>query len=249
MKKAGNMTNLEKYFPYRKEQVNYLINCSKKHKFVYVETPKVACSTIKRVLQLIEVDGDESKLSTQVHDRGKSPLASPLSVDQDLDELFEGDGYFRFSFVRNPYSRILSAYLDKLVKNDWERRRLLPTLGYNENDRITLLQFLEAIKDIPNIDKDIHWTPQSYILQRHKVNYDFIGRFENFSAGFERVIRKIKPDAGKQLFHARADHHKTDANSKLLKYIGPKEAELILEIYGSDFEVFRYSCDPHFGAV
>ena len=249
MQKTETSTGLAEYFPYGKEQVNYLINCSKKHKFVFVETPKVACSTIKRVLQFIEVDGDKSKLPKDVHDRKNSPLLNPINIGVDLDELMSGDTYFRFCFVRNPFSRILSAYLDKVVENEWERNRLLPTLGFAKDAKISLLQFLKAIRQTPHIHKDIHWTPQSYLLQKHKLNYHFIGRFENFAAGFRQVIKKIQPDADDNLFKIRADHHKTDASSKIAEYISPAERDLILEIFENDFEVFRYSIDPHFGAV
>ncbi len=249
MSEAEKMDVLSRYFPYGRAQINYLVNCSKKHKFVYVETPKVACSTIKRVLQLIEVDGDQSRLPKNVHDRGNSPLATPFNIGVDPDRLFSGDEYFRFAFVRNPYTRILSAYLDKMVKNQWERNRLLPTLGFAPDAQITLLQFLEVIREVPHIHKDIHWTPQSYLLQRHRVDYHFIGRLENFAAGFERVIKKIKPDADENLFTIRADHHKTDANEKIAEYVGPRERDLILEIFENDFVDFGYDREIEVGRV
>ena len=63
------------------------------------------------------------------------------------------------------------------------------------------------------------------------------------------MIRKIKPDAADDLIQTRADPHRTDASSKIKKYIGPKERDLILEIFEHDFKIFGYSMDPHFGAV
>ena len=249
LRETETASKLATYFPYGRSQINYLVNCSKKHKFVYVETPKVACSTIKRVLQLIEVDGDATRLSKQVHNRQASPLATPMNIGIDPDELFTGDAYFRFAFVRNPYSRILSAYLDKIVTNEWERSWRLPTLGFKKDDQVTLLQFLEVIREVPNIHKDIHWAPQAYILQRHKVKYNYIGRFEYFPAGLKCVVSKIKLDEDPVLSETRANYHKTDANSKIAAYIGPRERDLILDIFENDFEIFRYSMDPHFGAV
>ncbi len=243
---SKTIAKFEDFLPYSDAQINYLVNCSEKHRFVYVETPKVACSTIKKVLQLIEMDGDQERLAVNVHDRVKSPLAAPLKMDVDPGILLNSDEYFRFAFVRNPFTRVLSAYLDKLVKNKWERERLLPSLGFAKDAQISLLQFLEAIREIPHIHKDIHWTPQSYLLQPLKIRYHFIGRFENFNTDFIMVIKKIKHDASDDLLKIRADQHKTNASGKVRDYIGKKERDLIIEIFEHDFKLFCYCKDPHF---
>lgn len=230
------------FFPGKVEQTNYLVNISTKHKFVYIETPKVACSTIKKALQLIEVEGDISMIPEDVHDRDHSPLPNPTSPDIDLGYVLTSPDYFRFSFVRNPFSRILATYLNKIVQSEIERARLLPLIGYpKHSEAIPFEQFLVAIRRQPDFQKDIHWAPQTYLLAPDRVSYDYIGRFETFGSDWLRVLHRIAPQTYKSYVGLRMDPHKTDASSKVLKYFGPIERELTLDIYRDDFRKFGYS--------
>ena len=241
------MEELERYLPYGRLDANYLVNCSRRLKFVYVETPKVACSTIKRVLQLLEVDRDATLVPDDVHDREASPLLSPFDSSFDIDELFGGEaGYFVFAFVRNPFSRVLSAYLDKVINNAWEKARLLPGLGFSPEEDVDFRSFLEAVASLSEYDRDIHWKSQSYILQPGTVSYDFVGRFENFPAAFQAVVKKLSPGKEMPIQDNSVTHHKTNAKDKIAQYIGSVERDLILSIYEDDFMRFCYSHDPAF---
>ncbi|RLA40734.1 MAG: hypothetical protein DRR06_17035, partial [Gammaproteobacteria bacterium] len=72
---------LSDFFPAKSNYVNYLINWSQQLKIIYVETPKVGCTTIKQILQYAEYGFDISKVPTEdhdhLHDRARSPLKSP----------------------------------------------------------------------------------------------------------------------------------------------------------------------------
>lgn len=241
-----NMNDIAEYFPYAESKVNYLTHCSKKYNYIYVETPKVACSTIKRVLQIIEDDAVRKTSAKKVHDRSVSPLCIPKDMGEDCGTLFGGDKYFRFAFVRNPFTRILSAYLDKLVENEWERNRRLPQLGLAKDTKITFIQFLEIVEGQDDLDRDIHWMSQSGILQTGRVEYNFIGRLEQFEQHFKAVINTISPGYVKELHVQRNDWHKTNASEKVNQYIGKKEKDLILKIYDNDFSSFCYSADSRF---
>lgn len=230
------------FFPGKIEQSNYLVNISERHKFVYVETPKVACSSIKKALQLIEVDGDTTKIPDDVHDRDRSPLAGPATPGIDLEVVLGSSDYFRFSFVRNPFSRVLATYLDKFVQNEFERARLMPVIEYPSNSGvISFEQFLVAIRRQPDFHKDIHWAPQTYLLAPHRVPYSYIGRFETFGTDWLRVLKRIAPQTYTSFAEVRTDFHKTEAGSKVLTYFGPIERELALDIYQDDFKNFGYS--------
>ena len=93
---------------------DYLFNISVKKGYLYVETPKVACSTIKRSLQLLEVGPEIVPPPRKIHERSCSPLLTPSQVGSLFLECAYSDNFFRFCFVRNPYTRILSCYLDKV---------------------------------------------------------------------------------------------------------------------------------------
>ena len=74
--------------------LNYLTHISEKYNYVYTETPKAACTSIKYVLQSAE-RGSEIKLENPgiVHDRSISPLSSISNNIETYDNFFMGDKY------------------------------------------------------------------------------------------------------------------------------------------------------------
>lgn len=241
-----NRDELVRAFQLWPVRANYLINISETFKCAYFETPKVACSTIKRMLQQAEVDRAGGQLVKDVHDKASSPLLSPNDVEAPLSEVLHGDAYFRFAFVRNPYSRVLSAYLDKLVQSEWERRRHLPALGFELGSTPTFLDFLQRIEKQTSFQCDIHWTPQCDLLGWDRMKMHFIGRFENFASDHQAVARKIFGADHERYCSVRVDFHKTDAQSKIQEHIGVRERDLIERIYERDFDLYCYSRDPFF---
>lgn len=222
-------------------RAHYLINWSKKYRYIYVETPKVACTTIKRTLQNAEVEGDPSVFPIKVHERKNSPI--PM-VGDDLPgfkNLLANPNTFTFCFVRNPFTRVLSCYLDKMVRTVFERNRLAPTLNLPVDKAPEFIDFLRAIEGQPAIKRDIHWSAQSFLLRPRKFRYSFVGRFESFDTHFNaackhlNIMDYVKPA---KVFHA------TNANELVNQYLGPKEIRLIQEIYKVDFQNFGYGHSP-----
>jgi hypothetical protein len=75
-----------------------------------------------------------------------------------------------------------------------------------------------------------------------RIDYDFIGRFEDFSEDFNRVLTKIYSTSYNDERFRRAPHA-VNASSKFRDMIGVKEKALIEKIYEQDFENFNYSRD------
>ena len=84
----------------------------KSRSLVFVYVPKVACTNWKCVMRYLE--GYEDYLdSRKAHDRKLGGLTY-LSQCEDRDRILADTNIPKFSFVRNPYTRILSAYLNKV---------------------------------------------------------------------------------------------------------------------------------------
>ena len=227
-------------FPY--QTANYLLNISNKYNYIYFENPKVGCSTIKRTLQIMETN-DKTLLDMDVHNKTKSPLLSPLQLVNPITHHLKS--HFKFSFVRNPYTRILSCYLDKIVGNEWERNIRLPKIGYSPNDNLTFEEFLLAIRKFPIEKWDIHWMPQTILLAHNKVKMDFIGRLEYFDLDFKKVIAFLKKEPFENSNIVNVKHHSVGANKKLQQYLTKKCEDLIKEIYYDDFKAFGYGFNPN----
>ena len=95
---------------------DYVYNVSTRFNYTFVNVPKVASTSLLSLMQLAE-DPDVARSLTNIHDRAGSPLRRLLTFSPEVqEEMLYGNTYRRISFVRNPYSRVLSAYLSKVSK-------------------------------------------------------------------------------------------------------------------------------------
>lgn len=235
--------SLSSYFDYPAATAAYLTNVSPRYRFLYVANPKVASTTILRTLQVAELSGTENKSTVDPHDRDASPLLKLSDPQLDAHDVCRLGNWFRFTYVRNPFTRIISAYLDKVEGDTWERNRLVPQLGLDPNSRISFLDFLVKVRSQRDDWRDIHWCTQSRLIQLNNISYDFIGRFESFPVSFPLLLRRLKIDV--KLF-ATDDRgrHRTGAGERLAKFLTPRAVSLIREIYEMDFSRFSYGKDP-----
>lgn len=230
------------FFSYSADIAEYLANVSAGRRYFYLNNPKVASSTILFVLQTAERRGVSPSFE-ELHDRSKSPLRPLSKLPCPLETVLTSGMYFRFTYVRNPFTRALSCYLDKMVQNNGERKRLAPELGFAEDYHPTFREFLEAVQRQPDERRDIHWMTQSLLLQLNTIQYDFIGRFESFSSSFPRVLERINVPPEYFSSADKRSRHPTNSASKLQEYIGEPAKKLILTIYESDFKALAYGSD------
>lgn len=233
------LSDLEERFGYPGTDVNYLCNIGRKRAFLYYETPKVACSTIKRTLQLLETDGPDD-VPSDVHDKPHSPLKGPCSTELSYEDIFLLPGFFRFTFVRNPYTRVLSCYLEKIVADWSERSRLAPSLNFDPNAPISFEDFLRAIERLDDRERDVHYRSQSVLINDRDVRYDFIGRFEQFDLHFPLVLDRIGPGGPDKVIRS-IRHHRVDAHLRLHEFYDEIPQALVKRIYRNDFLRYGYS--------
>jgi len=169
--------------------------------------------------------------------------------------------YFKFTFVREPFERVLSAYKDKFVYPRFPREKLLlhgtailNTVRPNASRRalkklndITFREFIQYLvtkgsnKSTPVMDW--HWDNYANICGMCAINYDFIGHYETFDqdlADFKEAAGLSDEEAKR--FNARANNKSTTASS-LLSYYSQIPIEWI-DIFGrlfrANFEMFNY---------
>lgn len=141
--------------------------------------------------------------------------------------------YFKFTFVRNPYDRLYSAYtfLRKGGINDEDRAFSERVLVKYETFEDFVLGYLNE----ETIYSYIHFYPQlEFLIDRnHKIAVDFIGRFENIDQDFFRVSQKI--GVNKTLPHL----NKTESKKEQPVFSDQVKAK-IQELYKDDFMKLGY---------
>jgi hypothetical protein len=218
-------------------------------KFLYVETPKVACSKIKQTLQKIcgynlPDPGMMSHLHTRDLDGVKFVNKLSDFKDEEIDYLINSEEVFRFCFVRNPYSRLFSAYKNKIFSLDSQYRNLHEKMKIQEinvyNDKISFIEFVISVLSKNDI-KDHHWLPQSQLIFFTEMKYDFIGRFENFENDFRWVVEKLtrKKDIINSISE-KVNFTPTINEGPAYNY---ELAGLVYKKYLRDFKVFGYDKD------
>ncbi|KAK3106484.1 hypothetical protein FSP39_020823 [Pinctada imbricata] len=112
-------------------------------------------------------------------------------------------GWFKFLFVRNPFERILSTYIDKFVSPNiyyfFIAKYMIQSERKNPNKQalecghdIAFEEFIRAVvsKETP----DEHWCPVYRICDVTNINYSFIGKMETFVKDSEAVLHKVDKD-------------------------------------------------------
>jgi len=230
-----------KNVPFR--NFDYAINISLKYKYIFAETPKVACSGIKTILQKIEMNNPKLYWENfeDIHNRELSPLKKPSEVEN-FDLLIKDKNYFKFCFVRNPYDRLLSAYLDKIIRGRPQKRAILLHLGKdkdNLNQYISFEEFVTAVCEQDILKMNPHWRIQYYQTFQDTIKYDFIGKLENYNKDIQYVLSKIVNNFSQYISDER--RHATKANTLINKYYTPKIIKMVQKKYAIDFEYFKYS--------
>lgn len=236
----------QRYFDHSRGRLDYLAHVSRRHRAVFVEVPKAGCTVVKRVLRHSEHAGRPYDRSVSVHDRAASPLGAPVRDGFDLEELFgPHGGYVRFGFVRNPFTRALSCYLEKIAGEQWLRDLRLPKLGFRPDEEVSFRDFLERVAQQEPRRMDIHWAPQAHLLGLDRVGYAFLGRFESFRSDLLTVMRVLDIDAPEELW-TTGTPHTTNAGALLARHYDEECADLVRSVYAVDFQRLGYGTDLRF---
>jgi len=191
----------------------------------YNRIPKAGNTTVIMNLERIRKGANTS--SRQVKKTFTRP--SELSVR----EVVHFDRLFKFTIVRNPYTRVLSAYLDKVAsgRKVIEPARRSPPPSFRE-----FCSFLEQ----GGWPENAHWAPQTDLLLLPPEAFDFIGKLETLEESLAEAFRRAGLSDRLPSRLACFVNHGTDANSKLAVHYDDYCRSVIRRIYASDFAAFGY---------
>src|SRR5437762_1100576 len=147
------------------------IFCSPEFAFIYFRIPKSANSTVALTLAQCMGSGlspADDMTGARSKDFGNRFLESKIFFPHQLDR------YFTFTFVRNPFTRVLSAYLDKVATRTAKFQK---ALGLNDEE-VSFSRFLERLND-GYLMKNVHWAPQVALLPVEPRRLSFLGHVEN----------------------------------------------------------------------
>lgn len=191
--------------------------CFDKHQALFIHVPKSAGRSIVR--GLFDV---------------KSVEHAPAQWYQRLDrEKF--DRYFKFTFVRNPWDRAVSAYtyLEKggSAASEEDRHWSRFVASFDSFD-----DFVCRWMTADNIMRNALFTPQTLFLQDEygQVAMDFVGRFESLTGDFNSVAKRLGVES-------TLPHINQSRERPYQDFYSDRSKEIITRLYADDITNFHYS--------
>jgi len=156
-----------------------------------------------------------------------APKTSPLS------------DYFRFTFVRNPYARVLSFYTDRILNDPNERFIAHEAPQYRRFFKagMDFEDFAQRLSELPLEDLEQHLAPQTFFLFSHKrLVVDYIGRLETIDRDFRVIKAYVNSDI--EMLHIRKTKQPEHAG-----LYSEASAACIHDKYKIDFDFLGYQTD------
>lgn len=191
-----------------------------RYRLLYVRVPKCGNSSIRRSIK----GGEKRRMSKSQIVRARKDWTT-------------------FSFVRNPWDRVLSAYRHK-VTGDSNSPRIVDGIyqgfldhGIPVRADMGFAEFCELICDIPDKKTDKHLRSQtSFLFIKDTSIVSFIGKVENMNEDWSRLMAQI----GINIQIGHINRTQKDSQHYSLFYPDTALVNLVGDRYAEDIRHFGY---------
>lgn len=142
--------------------------------------------------------------------------------------------YFKFSFVRNPWDRLVSTYFFLIKGGLTERDQKWTEEHIAQYEDFT--DFVMNWLSIEHINDSLHFQEQHLFLTNHnnELDVDFLGRFETLDQDFQSICEHLHID--RALKKTNSSKRKNDYRS----YYNESTKAIVAEVYKRDIQMFKY---------
>lgn len=251
--------------PRARDELRYHSFVFPRHRLLYVETPKAACTSVKT--GLLSLTGSTvAELNAQasvppafpeaiVHTRGLYPVPSLSEIPAhspgaatlpDIEAVLGSPDWLRFCVVRNPFARLFSAWQTQVFLGDDAMLDLLVPLGVGDHIvgadldvRATFADFVRDLADRPeHFFADMHFRPQARVVRIGVIPYTHVVHLHelgSFLPTLQSHVRRADPTAVITLPHV----HEGLGIPWQLAYDGATLA-LVADLYADDLAAFGF---------
>ncbi|HEY1836995.1 MAG TPA: sulfotransferase family 2 domain-containing protein [Rhizomicrobium sp.] len=227
-------------------EMNYNIHVSEEFGFIFFNNPKAGCSTTKATLNLacarrLGIDLTYAQMH-DIHAREHNILKTPKQIGGKRFEQMAADPkVVRFCILREPVSRICSAYASKFRGNSPQQQKLNAFLnrpaGYkwpDINEFVAVLASDNAIRDF-----DPHWRLQYHQVCAEDADLTLVGFQEELELSLRQFSRLVFGDEEIEIFDARAHFRQNVSRSSAQREaLTPKSLQLLERAYAEDFAFY-----------
>lgn len=253
--------------PVRSSVIHHIL-VDDKHRTLYCNIPKVACTTWKTVMTNLSAnfpepmppDGERLPVHSRNYLRNKN--IRPLEDYYPGDIRYRLDNYFTFMVVRHPLDRVVSAFRDKMDLNDpqtndhWMfiQREIIQRYRTGENytrvKNLTELAyspigFQEFVRYALNhFPTDRHWRTFYESCLPCTIRYDKIVKMETMEKDADDVLQIMGIPADQRKiphFNSNGGERSSEMYKSYLKSLTNKDMGDLLAVYNTDMQLFGYT--------
>lgn len=219
--------------------------------FLYMKNHKAACTNVLTLLitQMHRALGSDSPLKFSMKRLHNLPAdylrAGARALDWETAQAaLTAPGWFRFTMVRDPLSRTVSAWADKMQSTRKPRHRqdLMTYLGRDPESFMGLSEFLDILAhDEGARDLDRHWRPQHKEISYGLVDYDLIGRVEAMDEARRRIVTALFGPAAEKIEVVDTREHlgHRSASREHAENLTARDRRNIERAFARDFEMYE----------
>jgi hypothetical protein len=175
-------------------------------------------------------------------------LGRPLKKVWRARQLEPLQDYFWFTVVRNPYTRLLSSFLQKGTVENQSKERYRKILGFGDLTPGGFNEFVSFLED-GGLHENGHWWPQHELLFFPYDRFDYIAKTETLDEDMRHIFSVVGLNKTPASSFSRPHSAEsatgwkvTNANDRVKMFYNPKLFERVYNLYKNDFLFFGY--DP-----
>jgi len=230
------LRNRIQYGDYDYDPVHFLV--LEDRRLILQTHSKVACTSIKAAVGRDLGIGYQSASGLDIHTDERWPKVYGGIPDRCGE-------YFFATFVRNPFSRLVSCYQDRVLYSPNSEDLKVYYFGRNPISipaNCPFSEFVRIVENIPDPLADRHFKQQSYSLAKAGRQPDFLGRFECLDEDWRWLATRF--DLPKTLERLnRTDRHAHRVTSDWRDLYTPDLQARVAARYSRDLEELGYAAE------
>lgn len=197
---------------------------NQKHNLLFIHIPKNAGTTIENIFSMYNNPSSLWSGSELVLNEGNfAPQHLNYTLLTKVYPEVNFDSMIKFTFVRNPYNRVISVF-------NWNLKYGWYTPKFDK--KFTNKEFNNFLKEFVSKQDSSHKLPQSFYFD---CEYDFVGRVENFKEDFTNFLTKYNIP-----IKYKGQHDNKTNSNQILNKLSLENIDLINKLYEEDFKRFNY---------
>ena len=195
-------------------------------KIAFIHIPKTAGQSIEDLFEF-ELDNHHYFGNNNGYDFSHCTI-------KNMQSKIDISNFFKFSFVRNPFDRLVSEFFYRSeLKHNWVFKRL-KMKKYSFDDFVNGFYEYKLSFDINKSSDESHFYSQfDFIYIDNKISVDFLGRFENLKNDISTLKKKF--NINKNIIHINKTNHYHYSS-----YYSATTKSMVEKIYEKDFNAFNY---------